>query len=97
MIDIRSYKKDSYHIPSHSQATLLLGVHLILPTLAKQHTHHWYILVLIIGGESMLIGSIIDVLVTLTHSLNELSVKFSPKNLIFAVKLSFSVVSMVGY
>ena len=79
MIDVRSYSKDSYCIPSHSQATLLVGVHLIPPTLVKQHTHHWYILVLIIGGESVLIGSIIDVLVTLTHSWYKLSVKFCQK------------------
>ena len=54
VIDIRSYKKDSYHITSHSQATLLVGVHLVPPT-----PHQ--ITISFIGGESMLIGSIIDV------------------------------------
>ena len=54
VIDIRSYNKDSYHTTSHSQATLLVGVHPV-PLAATPKTQ------LIIGGESMLIGSIIDV------------------------------------
>ena len=54
MIDIRSYNKDSYHITSHSQATLLVGVYPVHPT-----THQ--ITVYFIGGESVLIGSIFDV------------------------------------
>ena len=32
VIDIRSYNKDSYNITSHSQATLLVGVHPVHPT-----------------------------------------------------------------
>ena len=96
VIDVRSYNKDSYHIPSHSQATLLVGIHLILPTLAKQHTHHWYILVLIIGGESMLMGSIIDVFVTLTHNWYELSAKCCQKLDFCSKTVIFSHI-VVGY
>ena len=32
VIDVRSYNKDSYCFTSHSQATLLVGVHPVLPT-----------------------------------------------------------------
>ena len=32
VIDVRSYNKDSYRITSHSQATLLVGVHPVHPT-----------------------------------------------------------------
>ena len=35
VIDVRSYNKDSYHITSYSQATLLVGVHLVPPTNPK--------------------------------------------------------------
>ena len=55
VIDVRSYNKDSYHITSHSQATLLVGVHPVHPTISQTSNLPF------IGGESMLIGSIIDV------------------------------------
>ena len=35
VIDIRSYNKDSYCISSHSQATLLVGVHPVQPTISQ--------------------------------------------------------------
>ena len=54
VIDIRTYNKDSYCITSHSQATLLVGVHPVTLTATPKT-------LLIIGGESVLIGSIIDV------------------------------------
>ena len=50
---VRSYNKDSYHITAHSQATLLIGVHPVPPTTSPKTQP-------IIGGESVLIGSIID-------------------------------------
>ena len=57
---------------------------------------NWYILVPIIGGESMLICSIIDVLVTLTHNWYEFSVKFHQKLDFCGKTLIFSGI-MVGY
>ena len=53
MIDIRPYNKDSYCIFSHSQAALLVGVHPIYPTIPQIGKPF-------IGGESVLIDSIID-------------------------------------
>ena len=96
MIDVRSYSKDSYRITPHQQATPLVGVPQYILHLTKYHTHHWYILVPIIGGESVLIGSIIDVLVTLTHNWCELSVKFHQKLDFCSKTVIFSGI-MVGY
>ena len=45
VIDVRSYNKDSYHTTSHKPSTLLVGVHLVHATLAKQQTPgiFWYL------------------------------------------------------
>ena len=78
VIDVRSYKKDPYYTTSHSQATLFVGVHLVTPTaIPKPPTYDRYILVPIIGRESMLIGSIIDVFIhsQLVWAFSEISPK----------------------
>ena len=89
VIGVRSYKKDPT-IASHSQANPSC-----LSTPSNSHSYPKTLL--IIGGESMLIGSIIDVfLVTLTcigMSFGEISQKAQ----VLTVKLLFSVVSWLEF
>ena len=54
VIDVRSYKKDSYHYLSQPSNTIAIGVHPVTLTATPKTLPF-------IGGESMLIHSIIDV------------------------------------